>query len=402
MESNRKKIIEKLQIVLFFLYILTFYMFGEDVSKSKISEIILTAFAGIEMLMTIQRKKINCNWSIIVMYIFTLYCLLSSFWAIEPMYSIEKAKTLFLLSTFLLFSYNFFLRIDNGKDKLLKTICWAGIIFAIYMMIYYGPINYMNMLFNGERIGGEINNVNAIGMQTSITCVVCIFYALYDKKKIYYVLMLLPLIVALGTGSRKVLVFLAIGILALFLINSKRTDNAKGKIKNTILIMLVLVAFIYIINLDLFSTVVTRFQYLINSLTGDGLVDSSTIKRNNLIKSGMAYFIHHPILGIGMGNSYCVTQSVVGFATYFHNNYVELLACGGIIGACLFYSIYVAIFIKLINKLNKKQEDDKYIIMAIVLLIINLIMDYGTVSYYSKITFINITFWLLCCYKEEK
>ena len=98
---------------------------------------------------------------------------------------------------FLLITYNFFYNVENAENILLKIIMYAGIIFSVYVIMYYGVGEYFNKLINGERIGTEINNVNAIGLQTSISVIIAIFYGLYKNRKSYFLLSIIPIIVSL-------------------------------------------------------------------------------------------------------------------------------------------------------------------------------------------------------------
>lgn len=63
---------------------------------------------------------------------------------------------------------------------------YAGIIFSVYVIMYYGVGEYFNKLINGERIGTEINNVNAIGLQTSISVIIAIFMDYIKIEKVIF------------------------------------------------------------------------------------------------------------------------------------------------------------------------------------------------------------------------
>ena len=197
---------KNIKIILFFAYLLVYYIFGADTEKVKYSEIILLLFMGLEFLNILKTKKIKYYIPIIIVFAFAFYCFLSNFWAINSELAIDKSKTLFILAVFLLITYNFFSNIENAENILLKIIMYAGIIFSIYIIMYYGISEYFGKLIRGERIGAEINNVNAIGLQTSISIIIAIFYGLYENNKGYFLLSIIPLIVSLGTGSRKVII----------------------------------------------------------------------------------------------------------------------------------------------------------------------------------------------------
>ncbi len=401
MEDNKKtEIITRIKVLLFFIYLLFYYIYGSDTQKVKYSEIILLIFIVLEGIRIIKTKKIKCCIPIIIMFAFAFYCFLSSFWAIDPDKSILMSKTLFILCIFLFIGYNFFLNLDNGEDKLLKIIMYSGIAFSIYIIIYYGIGNYFTRLMNGERMGAEIDNVNIIGLETSISFIISIFYGLYDNKKIYYLLSIIPLIIALGTGSKKVIIIVTIGILLMFLLKRDEKINLKNKIKKIVTLIIIFLIFVLIMKLPVFSNIFKRFESLINITRGEGVVDNSTRLRKAFISAGFEQFLKTPILGIGISNSSFITTSVQnGFATYLHNNYVELLACTGIVGFSLYYSIYFYIIYYSIKFL---KNNNKYINIVLVIFLVNLIIEYGIVSYSSKSTYVYIILALISVQNERR
>ena len=396
---NKLPLMAKIKIFLFLIYVLVFYMFGADPNKVKYSEIILIIFLGLELIEVCKTKKIKYTIPILIMFIFTFYCYLSNFWATNAQLSINKAKTLFLLSTFLLVTYNFFINLEMGEDYILKVIMYAGIFFAIYVIMYYGIGKYFTKLMNGERVGEEIDNVNAIGLQTSISFIIAIFYALYDNKKIIILLALIPLIVALGTGSRKVIILIVLGIFLLFLLKKEEEFNIRKTIKKVLTFLIIVILFIYVSQLSIFSNIFNRLDSMLNMVTQNGKVDSSTKLRETYIKLGTRQFLQSPLFGIGVGNSGYITSSETKHFTYLHNNFVELLSTTGIVGFSLYYSVYIYIIFYCIKFLKKRN---KYINITLIIFFINLVLEYGVVTYYSKTTYIYILLGLITIENERR
>lgn len=390
---------KNIKIILFFAYLLTYYMFGADSEKVKYSEIILLLFIGLEFLNILKTKKIKYCIPIIIVFAFAFYCFLSNFWAINSELAIDRSKTLFVLAVFLLITYNFFSNIENAENILLKIIMYAGIIFSIYIIMYYGINEYFSKLISGERVGEEINNVNAIGLQTSISIIIAIFYGLYENKKGYFLLSIIPLIVSLGTGSRKVIVLVVVGIILLFILKREEKIDIVSITKKVLIFIIISFVFVYIAKAPMFSTVFNRFQMSINSITGQGKVDGSTQTRTTFIKAGIDQFLKTPILGIGIGNSGYITEQATGWFTYLHNNFVELLATTGIIGFSLYYSIYFYIIINCIKMIKTKS---KYINIVLIIFLINIILDYGVVSYYMKSTYVYLLLGLLTLERKNR
>ena len=55
-KTNKTKVINNIKIILFFMYLLIFYMFGADVEKVKYSEVLLLLFIGLEFLDVVRNK----------------------------------------------------------------------------------------------------------------------------------------------------------------------------------------------------------------------------------------------------------------------------------------------------------------------------------------------------------
>ncbi len=396
---DNNKLLENIKLVLFFLYVLTFYIFGSKVDTVVYTEIILMAFMGLELLTILKTKKIKYCIPILVLFIFVFYCFLSNFWAINPEMSIEKSKTLLLLNIFLLISYNFFISIENGERKLLKILMYAGILFSIYVIAYYGIGEYINKLIDGERIGQEIDNVNSIGQQTAIAVIISIFFGLYENKKFYYLFTIIPLIVALGTGSRKVLIMLVFGTILLFLLKREQKIDMKKFINKILIFGIIAFVFIGISKLPMFSNIFERFEENIEIMKAKGTVYEGTELRAIYIKEGMKQFLETPIFGIGIDNSSYITSKATQHFTYLHNNFVELLATTGITGFCLYYSIYIYIILTCLKNLKYKN---KYISINFIIFIIITLEEYAMVTYSNKTTYLYILLGLIVVEKNRK
>ena len=83
-----------------------------------------------------------------------------------------------------------------------------------------------------------------------------------------------------------------------------------------------------------------------------------------------------------------------------HNNFVELLCSGGLIGFLIYYGMYFYLFQ---NLLRYKHADRKHFEICFVWLVLMLIMDYAMVSYYEKPQWIYlmIHFLNISCLKKK-
>lgn len=388
--ANKVKIYDKIKLFLLFLYLTVFFIYGAHSNTIIYSEIILVLLMIIEIFQVIKLKKIKINPPIFLLIIFVIWGLLSSVWAIDPNLAIKRFPTMSLLTAFLILNYNTFIYNEKFVKSLFKVLMYAGLCFSLYVILYYGISNYVNMILQGTRIGGEINNVNEIGLTTSITFLIVLFMGSNYNKK-YYVFLILPLLVTVGTGSRTAIIELLLEVIfSILFFNSN--NNFTSRLKKVIVLIVGFLVIYKLLELLDLNFLKERFENMFNYSRGSGHVDNTTIVRMNFIKIGFTTFLENPLLGIGINNSgYLTTKIVAGYFTYLHNNYAELLATTGIIGFILYYYTY---FYILKNCILNLKNNNKYVYLLLILCIVLLIGDFGTVSYPLKSTFV----YFLCCF----
>lgn len=320
--------------------------------------------------------------------LFICFALASSLWAIDAVDSLSMART--LIRTFVC-AYMVYVAYLNSPELnetiLLKAVMWAGYIVSLYSLLFYGLDTMIEAGSNASlRVDNEFANVNAIGMACALSCVIQVHIKTVDRKIRLFpsaFFMVPALIVVAATQSRKALAFLLAGVLGYAVVQAQQSKkSAWAKIGKILLgvVVLGLIAY-WILQLDLFSGILERTQRLFNSLAGAGRADHSTILRGQLRDLGLEWFLKYPIGGIGMANPHIIAAQYCSFDAYLHNNFVELLCGGGIIGFCLYYAIYVYIFRQLWKYRTVAPQRVAFFALWLGLM---LAMNYGMVTYYSK------------------
>ena len=325
--------------------------------------------------------------------VFIAFCMLSRLWAQNSMLAVPKINSLIFILiamvVIIICIYEF-----RDVNILLKTVMYGGYILCLYIFLRYGWSGITRLLRSNTRISSEFLNSNTIGMCVSYALVINIYYIINDGIKWKDAMMIPAVILIIVSGSRKAIGIIAIGALGVILL--KNMDN-RDVVKTTLKVLLCIILFsglvLLLSKLPAFENITNRILNLFSLLQGNEIRSTSDAWiRLAYIRLGMDLFKSHPIKGIGIANANIYTNMYYGHNHYLHNNYVELLACGGITGFMLYYSMWlylVFIFIK-----YRKRRDSIYDI-CLVLLIIHLIMDYGAVSYYSKETYIFLLlFWI--------
>lgn len=351
----------------------------------------------------IQHGKISLRFTpyVAMSVLFICFALFSSLWAISSSDSATMART--LMRTFVC-AYAVYITYINIPELdvtvLLKAVMWAGYIVSIYTLFFYGLDTIVAAGSSSSlRVDNEFANVNTIGMACALSCVIQINLKYLRPQDHFFpsaLLMIPSVIVVAATQSRKAFVYLIVGTLGYAFVKAQKSKKGiliKG-FKILLWILILAFAFYWILQLDVFVGIRERMETMLNSVLGNGKVDHSTVLRNNLRTLGLTWFLKYPVGGIGIANPHILANQYYAFDAYLHDNFVELLCGGGIIGFCLYYAMYVYLF----SQLWKYRKVDKQRVAFFALwLMLMLAMNFGMVTYYSKaqnfylmIHFINV------------
>ncbi len=325
--------------------------------------------------------------------IFIVYCALSRFWAVNPRLAVTKINSLLFI---LLASVVIVLCIYEHRDvdMLLRVIMYGGYFVCIYIMVRYGPKGILRLLSDSTRLSNSMLNANTLGMCAAYSIVINLHFILYGKLRLRDVLMIPALIMLVVSGSRKAIVIVVAGAFGIFVLRNTYNRDSFKKMCKVISISVVAVLLIVILSrLPFFATITRRMMNLISLLQGNETRGTSSawirLAYNRL---GMQLFKAHPVLGIGIANANIYTELYYGHNHYLHNNFIEILACGGSVGFLIYYSVWM--YLLVVFWRNRKHRDRKFDI-CLILLLINLVMDYGAVSYYDKTTyFFLLLYWM--------
>ena len=329
--------------------------------------------------------------------LFILYAACSSIWSYTPYLAIRKAVTITEILICMSVLYIYYSGYDSLSD-LYTILMISGFIVVIYSFYRYGIANILLVLSRGDRLDEIFSNVNSIAMIVSVAIIAFIYKVLFEKMHIFSIcvcccMSVLGIVIIAATGSRKALVILVLGGVLLFSVRFK----SKNFLITVLEVFTVIVVMYFVLsqlrNVEMFKGIVDRMDGLVAMVTGKGAVDASASTRAEFITVGIEQFKKQPIWGYGMGNSGKVLVNAIGGKeTYFHNNYVELLVCGGFIGT----SIYYMIWLKPIKELLVYRKYDTTAIFSIIMAAILLAMDYGLVTYFDKLNYFYIMIMYIC------
>ena len=283
--------------------------------------------------------------------------------------------TLNLLMTFCIVQY---ICLSKNVYKVLK-ITEASIFIAAMVVVLLS----IETITEGRLGGGTDMNSNILGILCGFAVILCLYFINEYKQqnKGWYILKIcLYLIVILLTGSRKSLLMILFAFLLWSIIKGPKTFLTF--IASSIFIFVLL--YVVLMKLPLFYNIIGhRFEDFFEFLDSNNTTDYSIKHRNELIEIGWQYILKKP--WIGYGYDCFKTISGIGwngkFFYYAHNNYIELLFSGGIIGFTLYYLSILYLLLAIIKKLKV----NKAIPYLLIILLSKLIIEYTYVSYYERI-----------------
>jgi len=391
---GQKKVIN-IDDILIFCLVSCFFLF----EQTSYGIYIIATFAAALLILELCKCNFKINlykktfW--IHILLLSVYSLASCAWAQEPGLSLEKGITLIELAFFYLIIE---LHINNTEPpkNLLYVLVYSSYVVSAVVIAFGGLGNILSTLRSDIRFENvSFANINGVAILSTISLLIEYSFFLNKERK-PSLLAVLNFLIVISSGTRKALIALILGIIVIsfFDVNEKsRGPKISRFVKSLFAITVVAVALYFVLQLPMFEMIKNRLDRMLSLFINNGLtIDNSIRSRSIMVQIGIEQFKKTPILGMGIGNPRILTRSYFGFDyNYLHNNYVELLAGGGIIGTVLFYSIHFSC----IYRLRKyKESSDQYYKIIVTILIILLFVDYGAVNYYSK----SYYFYLIIVY----
>ena len=369
-----------------------------DWTYASITILLLFLLMAVSM-MVLQNGRLTLRITFfhVWMLVFGLFCFLSVIWAWDTENAMTKGKTAFSMLICYSLAFLCYQEFDS-VDALLKAVLWGGIAVMLVIFGTFGVHEILGLLEYGERLSEQFYlNSNVVGVVCAMSMVVNVYYILKDRRLYWWNLFLIPGVIVLSaTGSRQALAIMAGGLVLLVFLAVIR-GRSPGEIAILLAggILLAAGMLILISRLPAFSGIYKRMLSMVSAMTGVGKTDRSATTRLALIDVGLEQFKRTPILGVGMGSGHLVAWKYLNKYFYLHNNFAEILAGGGLVGFIIYYSIYAYIFVSFIRYRRYTTLETA---VCATLLIMALVEDYASVTYYAKETY----FYLMLGFLETE
>jgi len=357
------------KLILLFAYFVSIYL--------QISILHYACLAGIMLLFAQKALRGNViyigfysTWILLLVF----YIIVSSFWASYSLVALNSSKG--MLEFALIGPALFYYYVYEAKiDKVIEIVVMCGVILSLLLLVQV-PVSQWGGRLATSRYAA---NSTAVKVMQSALCALGL-WRLDRTKKYMLGIWLFLIAVVLLTGSRTMLAGVIVGSVVIFILDI----DAKNIIKPVLLITLAIVGIYYLYELILdnpvlYSAIGYRLELLINSLFGTGRTYGSDSYRYRLIDEAVSLFKERPVFGWG---PFMFQYESPSGMYYSHNNYVEILANFGLVGAFLYYIFFLVFVIKGIKVRGLKKN--RHISIAISLLLAYLVIDFGTVNWYRE------------------
>lgn len=383
MPNNKIRIVD----IALITYIISIFLFTAELDDIFISEIFFLIYTALVLLKIIRKNsgKISLH-NVGYLLPLLIFAVVTVPLAMNRSLATEKVRTLLMLIALFILIYNTYLKEGNPNFILLGFLI-GGSVLSVQVVSQYGLSIIGASLSTGRRIGKDILQLTYLGRYTYIAAIVALYFAYYKKIKPLYFAYVFCGFICVSSESRQSLITLIISTVLLFMMK----DFSKKKIYSLLRVILVVAAIVFILRLPALQAISERLIAGLTLQQSQYVSTMSDTRRVEMLRQGLITFIHNPVFGIGLGGAREIVSGIISNYKYLHNNYVELLCCGGIIGFACYYSIYYFLFRKIhhINSVNGKNDE---IIFATVLLIGQLFSDMFAVNYYGKIQYIIFAF----------
>ena len=294
-------------------------------------------------------------------------------------------------------------RQDNSIYYAVFTIALINVL-AVVLGIDYRIDNGEYVLqddveFGQKRVGGVYGNANGFGIM--LVSGIWAFLMWYKRMSAVKLIVIVAGIGVLGyfclqTGSRKVFI-VGSCLVASWIVWALPNRKGTGVLWMGVSIAILMISAPFLLGYVMDNTIVgERFQRMIDFGGGSAVTGFREGNiRHVLIVDGFMMWLHHPIFGVGLGQFGAHHWS----GLYSHSDYIEPLACTGLLGFILYQGFAFVVTKRLIGLLRVRLPDEvrrKVKGMLLFMLWCHYLLGFGTPMWSSQLHVLLVMFCGVC------
>lgn len=402
--NNNTKSYLELMDILFFLTIFFSIICGYTILDS-LSRVLFTIIVFIKRFKLLP-KCVNTYFILEIIFIVYCYYQVKSGIAVNNLVASDKISTLIVSLIYYVAVYLYSIKIDK-INKLLSLFINASF-WGLVVVLLSDIKNIFNGRFGSNidagisLLGIKIGNINStfIGQLAGIALFFSVLIYWKQKRKVSIIYFIFFTFVIVISGTRKMLIMVPITMVLITFILEENNKNLKKIAKVLGAVIIIYFSYIIIINIPIFyNSIGYRIENMVD-LFKEGSTDEASLNtRMRLIEKGKLAFNQRKILGWGLDNfKYVINNG--GY--YAHNNFVEILVSGGIIGFIIYYLKYVYVLIVLlVTRARNIGLNRIYINAFIILILILTFLEYWQVTYFYRLFMTPFIIVLSICKLEN-
>lgn len=319
--------------------------------------------------------------------LFVLYVFLQIWTGMAVSVSIttDMLVTLMYTALFSICCYNYFIynrdiqrSVKIYAQSTIFALCVAGILyFDTVRSFRLSAVKTISVLGIPLFEGGSST---ALAMQAVLPAFFIMLFPPKGSRKSAYPYVITLLLFSLLTGTRKTLIIFAYILIVVY--EFMKQQNISKKLVKMILIgsIICMMGYFVVMNISfLYNIIGYRIESAFSFIQMNDTSDSSIRVRNRMIQTTLQLFREKPVFGWGMNYYNTLTAY-----SYSHNNFLELLSGGGIVGTILYYSKYLYLLICVIRTTLYKKENRMFWVSILGFLILMIVIEYWQVTYFYR------------------
>ena len=365
-------------LLFYILLVLTFYH-----TRNMACRLMMVVFFGYTVMKIItQKSSVPIPFYYVGFGIFILYGAANI--VLGNVINVAVARTMVVsltLNLLMIFAIAQYIYMQNDIPHVLRVTELGIFTTALVVILLSLPT-----ITQGRLGGGTEMNANMLSLLCVYGFVIALFLGKCGKitKRASWFRSAFYMVAILLTGSRKGIIMIVLAIIVV------RFFTERKKILENIFLGIILIAALYLVVMKvefLYNIIGVRIENMVTVLLGGETTEASLNDRQELVEIGMKHIRKKPWTGYGV-DCFKMISGMNGYGKveagqrgyYAHNNYIELLFGGGIVGISLYY-IPVLHFLKKLIKGVYKHPCMPYLLA---ILLSKLAVEYAHVAYYMR------------------
>ena len=377
-------------------YIICSTAFSYGVLK-PLNTISLYLFFAVSIFCILARGAFRLNFVVVSLVLYGMIMALGMFYTPAPDSQATKILYYYITMAVLAVCVVQYIREIKDVETIMFAYMLAGLAMAIYVYALYGSSLLEILQANAEeeaqyigRFGKELTNVNTISLCTAVSAIIGVYYLIFSRTSVWKtvlsaVTVVFCFVISMAAASKKSLILIVVCFFAMFLYNALGSRRIFKHLLGLIFTLAVIFGLIYLImNHPMFSGIAARFEDLFDFMKGEGGTGSEK-KRFEFVQRGLQVFWDHIFFGSGTSSSFFY------FATYSHNNFVEVLMNSGLVGFGVFYFGHFIAAYRYLKNPTRYKENSKIFILLFALFVGITVCSMAIVYYYDRYYMILLT-----------